>query len=181
MAERGARVVAIGTAAGTAMDERGLDVMALEEAWQGHGPDLVRELEPEPGPPAAVLGAVADVLLVGSRAGILDHGVAAGCTVTTVVPSGPIPVTAKGLAVLRRAGVTVLPDFVTTAGPMLGGLAPALDGGAPGSPAEVADRIREVLGEVLDHEQGPLLGACLRAEAFLRSWRDELPFGRPLA
>jgi hypothetical protein len=36
------------------------------------------------------------------------------------------------------------------------------------------------LGEVLPHEQGPLLGACLRAEAYLATWRDELPFGRPL-
>lgn len=180
-AERGARVVAVGTAAGTARDDRGLDAAAIAEAWQGHGADLVGALEPEPAPVGAVLGVPADVLLVGSRAGIVDHGVAAGCAARTVVPSAPIPVTAKGLAVLRRAGVTVLPDFVTTAGPMLGGLAPALDGAAPAGPADVADRIRSVLGDVLDHEQGPLLGACQRAEGFLRTWRDELPFGRPLA
>ena len=183
VAARGGRVVAVGTAAGTALDEAGIDAARLAEAWQNHGPDLVRELASEPGPPGEVLGAVADVLFVGSCAGIVDHGVAAGCTVKAVVPSGPIPVTAKGLAVLRRAGVSVLPDFITTAGGMLGGLAPALDGDGPStrSAQQIGDQVRAVLGEVLDHDQGPLLGACHRAEAFLRSWRDDLPFGRPLA
>ena len=37
------------------------------------------------------------------------------------------------------------------------------------------------IAEVLGHDDGPLLGACYRAEDFLRAWRDELPFGRPLA
>jgi hypothetical protein len=100
-----------------------------------------------------------------------------------VVPSGPIPVTAKGLAVLRRQGVRVLPDFITTAGAMLGGLGPALEGaaGTTRGADEVSAQVREALGEVLDHEQGPLLGACHRAETFLRTWREQLPFGRPLA
>ncbi len=183
VAARGGRVVAVGTAAGTALDEAGIDAGRLAEGWQNHGPDLVRDLVPEPGPPGEVLGVPADVLFVGSRAGIIDHGVAAGCAVKAVVPSGPIPVTAKGLAVLRRAGVCVLPDFVTIAGGMLGGLAPALDGDGPEtrSTEQIGEQVRAVLGEVLDHDQGPLLGACHRAEAFLRSWRDDLPFGRPLA
>jgi glutamate dehydrogenase/leucine dehydrogenase len=183
VAARGGRVVAVGTAAGTALDETGIDAARLAEAWKNHGPDLVRELVAEPGAPGEVLGASADVLFVGSRAGIVDHGVAAGCAVRALVPSGPIPVTAKGLAVLRRAGVCVLPDFVTTAGGMLGGLAPTLDGDGPPtrSAEEIGEQVQAVLGEVLDHEQGPLLGACHRAEAFLRSWRDDLPFGRPLA
>jgi len=182
LAMRGARLVAVGTADGTVLQETGLDAAAVAAAWQAHGPALVRELAPEPGPAGEVLGVDADLLIVGSRAGVVDHGVAAGCSCRVVVPSGPIPVTAKGLAVLRRAGVRVLPDFVTTAGAMLGGLAPSLDGSAAlRTPDEVASAVRDVLGEVLDHEQGPLLGACLRAEVFLRSWRDQLPFGRPLA
>jgi hypothetical protein len=43
------------------------------------------------------------------------------------------------------------------------------------------EQVVAVLDEVLDHADGPLLGACYRAEAFLRTWRDTLPFGRPLA
>jgi hypothetical protein len=34
--------------------------------------------------------------------------------------------------------------------------------------------------EVLAHAEGPVLGACIRAEAFLGTWVDELPFGRPI-
>ena len=30
-------------------------------------------------------------------------------------------------------------------------------------------------------DDGPFLGACYAAEAFLSTWQDELPFGRPLA
>jgi glutamate dehydrogenase (NAD(P)+) len=183
LGSRGARIVAIGTAGGTALQESGFDVSAVAAAWQAHGTELVRELSPEPGPAGEVLGVEADVLIVGSRAGVIDHGVAAGCSCRVVVPSGPIPVTAKGLAVLRRQGVRVLPDFITTAGAMLGGLAPGLDGasGTTRSVDEVSAQVREVLGEVLDHEQGPVLGACHRAETFLRTWREQLPFGRPLA
>jgi len=34
---------------------------------------------------------------------------------------------------------------------------------------------------VVGHGNGPVLGACERAEAFLAGWLDELPFGRPMA
>ena len=37
------------------------------------------------------------------------------------------------------------------------------------------------IGEVQNHEEGHVVGACVRAESFLASWRDELPFGRPIA
>ena len=30
-------------------------------------------------------------------------------------------------------------------------------------------------------EAQPFLGVCYAAEAFLSTWQDELPFGRPLA
>jgi len=96
------------------------------------------------------------------------------------VPSGPIPVTAKGLAVLTRAGVRVLPDFITTAGPLVGGLAPALDGSVA-SPSDVGEVVAAVLTEVVDDEHSPVLAACRRAESFIGGWRPSLPFGRPLA
>jgi glutamate dehydrogenase/leucine dehydrogenase len=181
---RGGRVVALGTTAGTAVGSNGFDPEVLATRWQAMGPELVRELEPEPAPVGAVLGTDVDVLVCGSRAGVIDHGVAAGCAAKAVVPSGTIPVTAKGLAVLRRAGVCVLPDFITTAGAFIGGLAPALrdgDSSAVSSTDEVEASVAAALEDIIDHEQGPVLGACHRAEAFLRTWRAELPFGRPLA
>jgi hypothetical protein len=85
--------------------------------------------------------------------------------------------------VLGRAGVVVLPDFVTTAGADLAAFAdpsgPATD--VEAARAEVSRRLPEVLGEVLGHPSGPVLAACARAESFLATWREALPFGRPLA
>ena len=178
--ERGGRVVSVGTSAGAATDPAGFGAEALVSLWREHGVDLVRELAAEVEPGGAVLGASADALVCGSRAGIVDHVVAAGCSVRTLVPSGPIPVTAKGLAVLTRAGVRVLPDFITTAGPLVGGLAPALDGSVA-SPSGVSEVVAAVLTEVVDDEHSPVLAACRRAESFIGGWRPSLPFGRPLA
>ena len=84
-----------------------------------------------------------------------------------------MPVTAKALAALGRAGVVVLPDFVTTAGHLA---AWPEDGSSTDAAAIVADR----LASVLDHPRGPLVGACEVAEEFLSSW-STVPFGRPIA
>ncbi len=98
-----------------------------------------------------------------------------------VVPSGPTPVTAKALARLRRADKVVVPDFVSTAGPLFAGW-PAPGAGASTDPARAAaEAIRAVMGEVIDHPEGPLLAACYRAEAYLATWCEQLPFGRPIA
>jgi glutamate dehydrogenase/leucine dehydrogenase len=124
-----------------------------------------------------VIAAEADVLVVGSKAGVIDHVNASGIQASVVVPWGAIPVTAKALAALRRKEVVVLPDFVTTAGPSI---AP-LDQPPEVAAAAVRAAVTSVLEECRYHPAGPLLGACERAEQFLRTWRDELPFGRPLA
>jgi hypothetical protein len=97
-----------------------------------------------------------------------------------IVPYAPMPVSAKALAMLTRTGTVVLPDFIVTGG----GLAawPADGVSAPEDPpAAAAELVTSALGEVLGAEQGPLLAACARAEAFLLTWRSELPFGRPIA
>lgn len=178
----GASIVAVATAEGTAVAPDGLDPEALADAWGAHGPRLVGELGVEVGAHDDVYGVSADVLVVGSRVGVVDHEVAAGLVVGAVVPSGPLPVTAKALAVLRRAEVRVLPDFVTTAGPLFAW--PTSEGtevDLETARAAAREAVVSVLGEVAGHPRGPLLGACERAEAFLGTWVDELPFGRPIA
>ena len=101
---RGGRVVAISTADGTATSADGFDEAAVASGWAENGPALVTQLSEAPGKPWEVFGVEADVLVAGSKPGVIDDSVAAGLTVGTVVPSGPVPVTAKGLAVLRRVG-----------------------------------------------------------------------------
>ena len=104
LAERGGRVVAVATASGTAVALEGFDPADLDGAWSEHGADLVAALDTDPGKPWAVFGAASDVLVVGSKPGIIDDRVAGGLSATVVVPGGPVPITAKGLAVARRAG-----------------------------------------------------------------------------
>jgi hypothetical protein len=130
--------------------------------------------------PPGTLDVTCDVLCVGSKAGVVDHENVASVKATTVLPLAPLPITARGLATARRAGIVVLPDFVTLAGPLLAAW--------PGPEADLAsvttaaeERISAVIAESLDHPEGPLLGACELAERFLLAWRDELPFGRPIA
>lgn len=178
--DRGGRVTAVGTARGAVARHSGLDGPMLAQAWREHGPVLVEHVDVVNRPANELWSADVDVLFAGSRAGVIDHELAPALQVRAVVPSGPVPVTARALAMLRRAEVLVLPDFVTTAGPLFA-MWPSADANPEGLRGTAAMSLRAALSEVLDHDEGPLVGACHRAEAFLATWRDELPFGRPIA
>lgn len=130
--------------------------------------------------PWLVWGAKVDAILAGSKPGVLTHQGAGFVTAKAIVPWGPIPATTKAFAQLRRAGsVTLLPDFVTTAGFWLGG---EVEGGDEAAATEnVVSRIIEVLTQAASHSDGVLLGACYQAESFIESWQERKPFGRPLA
>jgi glutamate dehydrogenase (NAD(P)+) len=170
--ERGATIVAVGTPKGCVQDAAGLSPFELAK-----GAGIIGEGAE---PAFKVLGADCDVLFTGSKMGAVDHKGAAFVKARAVVPTGAIPVTAKALAGLRRAGTVTLPDFVVLAGPLLAAWGdPTADGAA--LEATTRDTVAGILGEVAAHPTGPLLGACERAEAFLRTWRTSLPFGRPLA
>lgn len=181
--EQGARVVALSTAGGSALSaEAGFDPAVLASTFAEHGADVVQHLGVEPGKPWVALAAEADLLLAGSKAGAITHDNAGYVKAQAVVPIGRVPVTAKALAMLRRAGTVVVPDFVSLAGP---GLVAWPAAGAPGSlddaVAGVDHAVRAVLAEVSSHDDGPLLASCYRAESFLATWQATLPFGRPLA
>ena len=151
------------------------DAAAIAEAFAARGATVAGE---GPAPASDVIHAQADVLVLGSKAGVLDHDAVPGVQARVVVPSGSLPVTAKALAALGRAGVVVLPDFLTTAGPLA---AWPVDGAAiPADlPVAAADLVGAAVASVLDHPSGPVLGACEQAEVFLSTW-TEIPFGRPI-
>lgn len=176
----GAKTTSVSTPAGTVIDSTGIDPGALREAWDANANSLVDHLGGEVKGPGAIVDLDVDAIFVGSKIGIIDHVEAANVKASVVVPTGPVPVTAKALAVLRSAGVVVLPDFITTAGALFAAFPP--EGRTADDLREaVVRRIPEALKEVIDHPAGPLLGACERAEEFLSTWQQELPFGRPLA
>ncbi len=122
----------------------------------------------------------ADMLFAGSRMGVVNHTVAEGLEVGTLVPYGPIPVTAKALAVLSRSDTTVVPDFISTAGSLFAWW-PTGDPAPEAIAADAAAKITASLEEIADHPDGLFLAAVQRAESFLATWQAELPFGRPLA
>lgn len=118
--------------------------------------------------------AACDVLFVAGKAGCLDHDTAATVQASLIVPLTPVPVTARALAVLGRADRTVVPDFLSTAAPLLA----AHD---PDNPTDPVQRIRDATIELAGEGPGMWLAAALRAEANLATWTTEKPFGRPLA
>lgn len=114
-----------------------------------------------------------DVLFVAGKAGVLEHEDAAAVRAKAVVPLTPVPVTARAHAELTKAGVIHVPDFLSVAAPLLHAHADHVDDPV----AAVGDKVAEFASE----GTGMWMAAVLAAEEFLRTWQDELPFGRPLA
>jgi hypothetical protein len=114
-----------------------------------------------------------DVLFVGGKAGALDHDTASTVKASTIVPLTPVPFTARALAVLSKADKVVVPDFLSTAAPLLAAF--DADGDDP------AQRIREATIALAEHGPAMWLTAAQNAEAHLATWTPEKPFGRPLA
>ena len=134
-----------------------------------------------------VWSADADVLLVGTRMGALGHNIAGSLDVSDVACLHPIPFTTRALVILQAAGAVVLVDFVCLAGPLFAawpGELAGLEGDAvtpEATEAAALEAITNLVRETSGHAEGAFLGACHHTESFLRTWRDELPFGRPLA
>lgn len=115
-----------------------------------------------------------DVVFLAGKAGMLDHDGASTVRARFVVPLTAVPVTARAHAVLAAAGIVHVPDFLSTAAPLV----QAYGGEASGDPVgAVAAKTAEFAGE----GTGMWMAAVTAAEAFLSTWRDSLPFGRPLA
>ncbi|UDY36346.1 hypothetical protein [Dermatobacter hominis] len=129
---------------------------------------------------AEVATTPSDLLVCGSKMGLVDHDLAAELPQRAIVPCGVAPVTAKGLAVARRRDVVVVADFLSLLGPLLA-FRPADGATAESLRAEADATVRGIAAEVAGHEEGPYLGAAYRAEAYLSTWQESLPFGRPLA
>lgn len=114
-----------------------------------------------------------DVLFLAGKTGMLDHELAETVDAAVVVPLTPVPVTARAHAVLSQAGRIHVPDFLSIAAPLLLAHDP--------SALDPVERVAESVAEIAGAEAGLWMAAVERAEEFLRSWCDELPFGRPLA
>lgn len=166
-------------AAAAAAAVRGGDLTGTTWAAVGGGPlvDAVKVAVTEAGALAAPgtggADAECDVLFVAGKAGVMDHDMADTVQASVIVPLTPVPITARAHAVLSKAGRVHVPDFLSTAAPLLH----AYDGDA-GDPVE---RVGAAVASFADQGTGLWMAAVDKAEAFLSTWQDELPFGRPLA
>lgn len=176
---RGARISAVSTSAGTAVRDLGFGGDEVLAAAAEHGDDLVGHLgDVEPAEVWAVFGVAADLLVPAPTMRSMSDQGAAMVQAGAILPSGEQPVAPKALAALRRKGVATLPDTVALAGPAIIDTLPA-DATVDDVLAEVDRKVTDIMAASI-HDDGPLLGSCYLAEEFLRTWRDPLPFGRPL-
>ena len=121
--------------------------------------------------------AEADIFFAGSKIGAVDHNAAELFAPMVLASLAPLAFTTKALVALQRKGTKVLPDFVCLGGPVYA------EGPTSADDAIAAARTNTaaLVEEASEHPEGIFLGACAIAERFLLTWRDELPFGRPLA
>lgn len=178
-AAAGATIARVATAKGCANGQ--LDPVALAEAWLADGDMCVESLSEngEPAKPWTVWKNDVDVVFCGSKPGAMSGEGASMAGSTAVVAFSAAAVSSKALAVLRTAGTPVAADFVAAAGPALGWWADEVLTHDDLRSA-TADAVNAAMSETADHDDGPFMAACYRAEAFLQTWQDELPFGRPL-
>ena len=111
----------------------------------------------------------ADILFCGSKFGAIDHEIVETLSFSVIAPTAALPITTRAVAVCKRKNILALPDFITTAGPLIN------------DKNQIAETLSSIIEEVINHVDGPLIGACERAEVFLSTWQSELPFGRPMA
>jgi glutamate dehydrogenase (NAD(P)+) len=178
---RGGRVVAVSTVAGCLADPSGLDVELLLALRREHGDECVARYGRPAGPPGQLFTVAADVVVPGTRPGVMSDRVAGllPAGVQVVAPAANAPYTAAGAEVLRQRGIMALPDFVCNAGAVIGYR--AAEDATPGQVLAAVDaRVSELIVAVMRHPDGPLAGACQRAAEFLRGWWGEPP-GPPLA
>ena len=171
---RGGRVTAVSTIAGCIADPAGLDVTRLLELRRVHGDRCVREYGANVEPAGRLFTVPADVVVPGTRTGIVSGAVALAQSVRVVAPAANAPYTARAATVLRERGILALPDFVCNAGAVMA-YRSARDATTGEVLANVERRITTLITEALDHPDGPLAGACASAAEFLRSWWGEAP------
>ncbi len=149
----------------------------LVAAATAAGAEIV-EPDPADAKPWTVWATEADAVLVGSRPGVMNHQGAELLNTSVVIPWAQIPVTTKALAIMIARNITYVPDFVAASGPLVGRHLGGTD--AP-THRPFGERLVAELDGLRTGDDPLFIAACHRAETFLASWQEKLPFGRPLA
>ncbi len=183
---QGGSVIAVSDAKGCASGDFSLEALGDAALNSGGADEVVASLGSSNGASAGKPWEIwsnsdADVVFCGSKPGALSGEGAASVASTgaAVVAWSAAAVSTKALADLRKGETTVVADFVSALGPALSWWA---------DPETTHDQLREqtmskvaaVMAETSGHDDGHFMAACYRAEQFMSTWLEELPFGRPM-
>jgi glutamate dehydrogenase (NAD(P)+) len=128
-AREGARIVAVSTVEGAILDPRGLDVDRLLALRRDHGDRCVVEYRAaERIDPDALLTMDADVVIPAAGPRAIHGGNAGAIRARLVVSGGNNTVAESCLRPLHERGVIVVPDFVASAGGIIGSMVDVLRG-----------------------------------------------------
>ncbi|MEZ5310821.1 MAG: hypothetical protein R2735_09565 [Microthrixaceae bacterium] len=125
----------------------------------------------------------ADALICGSKVGLIDHEIAARLSCRAIIPGGSVPLTTRAFA--TSPGATS--SLSRTSSPCVGHFCTSCRGHQRSSldvdalALQIQEFVGEKYAEFATSDKGQFIAACLASEAFLGTWQDELPFGRPLA
>lgn len=165
----GGRVVGVSTEFGAVARNTGFTIDDLVAAHERHGGRFVDHLGLDVHLARELHELPVDVLIPAARIGSYTPEVAGKVRAGVIVPAASVPYTEAGLAVLRERGIVALPDFVTTAGAVIGVHSPR---GL--SADEVLARVVRLIGE---HVVGarlakidPIIYAATLAETFMSTW-----------
>jgi glutamate dehydrogenase (NAD(P)+) len=168
--DAGAKLTGIEHRKGAVVDPAGIDADRLAAIAGGQ--------EAPTGESGAARSSEADVYVAPGSIRAVEYGETDGIGARALMAVNDVVVTPRALHALRRRGVEVWPEIVSTLGPTVAEHAEAEDLAA--LERLVQERTAAVLDEAAADEEGPVLGACRVAEAFLSTWQPSLPFGRPM-
>jgi glutamate dehydrogenase (NAD(P)+) len=176
VARRGGKVVAVSTIAGCLCDPSGLDIDRLFALREAHADQCVTHYGGPVGPVSQLFSQPADVLVPGTRPGVIDGRIAASlpAAVKVIAPAANVPYTRAGADVLAERGIVALADFVCNAGAVIG-----YRSASSASPEAILAAVNETISgltiDALSHPGGSFAGSCERAASFLRGWWGEPP------
>ena len=113
--ERGAKIIAVGDAAGAVQNPKGLDIPALLEHYNQHG--TVKGFKAgEAMDRRHILEQPCDILIPAALGGVIDANVAGRVQARLILEAANAPVTVGGDEVLKERGILVVPDILANAG-----------------------------------------------------------------
>lgn len=128
-AREGARIIAVSTVEGAVLDPRGLDVERLLALRRQHGDRCVLEYRGgERIDPDALVAVDTDLLIPAAGPRAIHRGNAGEVRARLVVSGGNNTVAENCLRPLHERGVMVVPDFVASAGGIIGSMVDVLRG-----------------------------------------------------